>query len=270
MVLVVMLREVIMLRWLTPLLAALLAIGVQSSVLAADSYPKSWSGLYVGLYGGYGWGDTSIRDGGTPITNPPFGAFSCGPALTGNYCATPFELGPSGWLGGAQLGANWQRGSLVVGAEGDLGWLHILESKTLIRPFDDRDIATIKYGWYGALAGRLGYSVSQALLYVKGGVAFADIEKRAADMDFVNGNFQIYQGSLIHHGQVQTGWALGGGFEHALGRQLSLKVEYLYMNFGSDASRSLDGDIYKSVNDLHTVKVGLNYHFSANSVPPLK
>jgi outer membrane immunogenic protein len=252
---------------------AILAVILPSTVVGAGrSYPTSWSGFYLGLHGGYGWGDTSIGDGGTLAALPPYGAFSCVPALTGNYCNTPFELAPSGWLGGAQLGVNWQRGNLVFGIEGDLGWLDISDSKTLLRPFDDRDIASVRYGWYSSLTGRLGYSVHHALLYVKGGVAFADIRTRAADIDLVGGSFQIYQGSLIHQSDVKAGWALGGGLEYALDRRLSLKAEYVYMNFESGTARSFDGDIYKFENDLHTVKVGLNYHFSLDPVPmrPLK
>ena len=260
-------------RYLQSLAAAVLAAAIAPSSLAAGerSYPALWSGAYVGVHGGYGWADTSIGDGGTVITNPPFGAFACGPALTGNYCNTPFELAPRGWLGGAQFGVNWQSGGLVVGAEADVGWLDISEGRTLFRPFDDRDIASVKYGWYGTLTGRLGYAVNHALLYVKGGAAFADIKVSAADIDLVAGSFEIYRPSLIQQSQVQAGWAIGGGVEYALGRQLSLKAEYLYMDFGSDIARSPDGDIYKFQNELHTVKIGLNYHFSPHWGPmPMK
>src|SRR5262245_17053202 len=132
------------------LFAAILAAIMPSSVTAGGSYPTSWSGFYVGLHAGYGWGDASIGDGGTLAALPPYGAFACVPALTGNYCDTPFELAPRGWLGGAQLGFNWQSGNLIFGVEGDLGWLDVSDGKTLIRPFDDRDIASVRYGWYSS------------------------------------------------------------------------------------------------------------------------
>ena len=81
----------------------------------------------------------------------------------------------------------------------------------------------------------------------------------AADIDF-GGGVHIYQGSFTRQSGTQTGWALGGGWEHYLTNQVSFKAEYLFMDFGSDKSRSPDGDIYEHENELHTVKVGSNFH----------
>lgn len=250
-------------------LAADLGQSDKSSLKDPEPYaaPYAWSGVYFGIHGGYGWGHSSIRDGGTnienPSINPPYGAFSCGPALTGNYCGTPFELESEGWLGGVQLGANWQRGVIVLGIEGDLGYLGIKEDHVLLRPFEDRDFASVEFGWYGTATGRLGYALDRSLLYVKGGLAVARIETEAADID----GSAIYEGSHIRSTQTEIGWALGGGIEHALGDRLSVKAEYLYMDFGSETSRSPDGDIYEHENQLHTAKIGLNYHLTSESEP---
>ena len=261
------------------MLLGLTAVAAPNVLFAAGLSPKStmslkddpagassaaWTGLYVGLHGGYGWGDTSFKDGGTPLgapPNPPYGAFACGPALTGNYCGVPFELDPGGGFGGLQLGMSWQRERLVYGIEAELGWLGLDETTTLIRPFDDRDVASVDYGWYGTLTGRLGLALDRTLLYVKGGLALADVEVSAADMDLVGAQFQIYAPSLIRHSSLEMGWALGGGLEFALNDHMTLKTEYLYMDFGSETSRSPDGDIYKHENDVHTVKVGVNVRF---------
>jgi outer membrane immunogenic protein len=151
------------------------------------------------------------------------------PAKTGNYCNTPFELGPSGWLGGAKLGVNWQSGNFVFGVEGDLGWLDVSADRTLFRPFNDRDIASVKYEWYGTWTGRRWV----ALLYVKGGVAFADITTRAADIDLVAGSFEIYQGSLIRQSDVHAGWAVG--LEYALGGPTFAQGGIFIQDFSSPA-----------------------------------
>ena len=60
---------------------------------------------------------------------------------------------------------------------------------------------------------------------------------------------------------MQIGWTIGGGLEHALTADVSIKAEYLYMDFGSDTSLSSDGDIYKHEHELHTIKAGLNFRF---------
>jgi outer membrane immunogenic protein len=247
-----------MFRCVTLAAAALLFLTQTSSVSAggrAGSGPVSWSGIYLGVHAGYGWAELSIADGGTPLGNPPFGAFSCGPALTGNYCNTPLDFGAHGLLGGAHIGFNWQTGNIVLGIEGELGRLDVDADKTLFRPFNDQDFGAVQFDWYATLTGRLGYSTDRALYYVKGGFAFARAEFTAADID----SSAIYAGSLVQSSELLRGWALGAGWEYAISRQLSLKVEYLYMDFASETARSPDGDIYEHDAKLHTVKLGLSF-----------
>ncbi|HMN38453.1 MAG TPA: porin family protein [Hyphomicrobium sp.] len=238
-------------------LGAILALSFASGAQAAED--QRFSGAYAGIHVGYGWSDTMIGDGGTNITNPPYGAFSCGPALTGNYCNNPFELSADGALAGLQAGMNWQRGHFVAGLEGDVSWTDIGETRTLFRPFDDRDIATVDYDWTASLAARLGYTTDRLMVYAKAGVAFARLEQRAADIDLTGGQFQIYQGSLVNKSSTETGWAVGGGAEYAFSEAMSAKLEYLYMDFGSTSARSSDGDIYRFENALHSVRLGLNF-----------
>jgi outer membrane immunogenic protein len=224
-----------------------------------------WTGLYVGAHGGYAFGDSSSRDGGTdfnnPTQNPPHGAFSCaGPEI--GYCGVPVEIGPEGGLVGGQIGYNFQRGNLVLGAEGELGWLNASENGIVDRPNEqdptDQDILSVEYSWYGTLALRAGYAADNALFYAKGGLAIAEIETFAADVDPGG----IYAGSVIDTSDVETGWALGGGIEYAITPRVSLKAEYLYMDFGSSNAVSPDGDIYKTDHALHTAKLGVNFLLS--------
>lgn len=229
---------------------------------AADAHSETWSGIYIGGHAGYGWGDTSIGEGGTAIGDPhvaPYGAFACAPAVV-TYCDTPMKLAPEGAFGGGQLGINWQSGVIVFGGEGDFGWTGIDDDQLLLRPANDRDIGSVDYEWYATLTGRLGYAANDTLIYIKGGAAFADISITAADIDFNDAKqmFEVYQGSYTAVSGVRTGWTIGGGVEHMLTDDISLKAEYLYMDFGSETSRSSDGDIYKHENQLHTVKAGLN------------
>lgn len=213
-----------------------------------------WTGFYVGAHGGYAFGKSESRDGGTEILNPPYGAFSCGPAVTGNYCDIPFEIDPEGGLAGVQIGYNQLHGSLLLGIEADLGWLGAEAEETLDRPANDQDIFDVEYSWYSTFALRAGYAMDVALVYAKAGLALAEIDTFAADID----NSEIYDGSVIDYSDVEVGWALGGGFEYAFSSRISLKAEYLALDLGDSVSRSLDGDIYRNDHLLHTVKVGLN------------
>ncbi len=259
-----------------PLLAADLgeSYGVSLKDTPFEAVPYSWSGPYIGVHAGYGWGNSSIRDGGTDLyggtgnkSKPPYGAFACGPALTGNYCNTPFELDPKGWLGGVQIGTNWQRDHLVLGIEGDLGYLGVSDDYVLIRPHDDRDFGVAKYGLYGTATGRVGFAFDRSLIYAKGGLALAHIKNKGYDLDLTNGSFEEYPGSEASKSSMGAGWALGGGIEHAITDRVSIKAEYLYMDFGSTTAHSSDGDIYKFENQLHTVKIGLNYRLDSEPEP---
>ena len=97
--------------------AAIVALTVAGPALAADlplkapppvAAPWSWSGFYVGVHGGYGWGHDSFTDLNDPFFTGKFPGFA----------ATGFD--PKGFLGGFQAGANWQSGAIVGGLEIDL------------------------------------------------------------------------------------------------------------------------------------------------------
>ena len=83
-------------------------------VLAADiaaapsrAIAPSWTGFYVGVHGGWGWGRTEIQD---PNSNPIF---------------NPTVATYGGPLAGGQIGANWQLGNVVLGAEVDGSWAFV-------------------------------------------------------------------------------------------------------------------------------------------------
>ncbi len=242
--------------------AAVAAAGFASAILLSSTSVEAQSlqsGPYIGAHLGYARAHAGIKDGGTNIINPPYGAFSCGPALTGNYCAVPFKLDTGGVVAGVQLGYNWRTGSRLLGIEADLGWLGIDGDKTLLRPFDDRDFAAMRLGAYGTLTARAGYDIGGAMLYAKGGLAVAQIKMNAADIDFNGASFAVYEPSRTTPDVTRLGWALGAGIERAISPTVTLKAEYLYMNFGSFKSGSADGDIYKHTVDVHTARIGINF-----------
>jgi outer membrane immunogenic protein len=194
----------------------------------------SWTGFYIGGHLGYGWGSTSSSgDGGA------FGA------------EDGFTVQPYGWMAGVTVGYNWQFDDFVVGLEGDLGYLGAEDSQENALAF-----VNAEYGGYGTLTGRLGYAEDRWLFYAKGGLAFADIENTGGAFT-VGGD--VDPGDFTSLQEVRVGWALGAGVEYAFQRDLSMKIEYLYMDFGDDRSGNFDGDRFRHDNDIHTIKVGLNY-----------
>jgi opacity protein-like surface antigen len=88
---------------------AILLAGGMTIAAAADLPPPvyvpaaqvfSWTGFYIGANAGYGWSNAS----GT---------------LTTTTGSEPFNFTGNGFVGGAQMGYNWQVGPAVFGAEAD-------------------------------------------------------------------------------------------------------------------------------------------------------
>jgi outer membrane immunogenic protein len=159
----------------------------------------SWTGFYVGLNAGYGFGSSSW----TPTT-APFGAISS------------FNL--NGPMAGGQIGGNYQIGQFVIGAEGDIDWQNLRGATTT----GTCGIAAVggcatASSWLGTLRARAGFAADRALFYVTGGGAFTNVKPST--------------GALSYGGGSEAGWTAGAGVEYAMTDNWTAKVEYLYANF---------------------------------------
>lgn len=86
-----------------------------------------------------------------------------------------------------------------------------------------------------------------SLFYLTGGWAFAHVT--AFD------HFDPQDGS-----KLRSGWTVGAGFERKLHGAMSLKVEYLYADFGKSEHFQTTGFTPESISlDAHVVRVGLNF-----------
>ncbi len=135
----------------------LLTTPVQANSFSAGRGLANWDGLYIGAHVGGAWGNMDVvdTDGGVP-----YGAFS---------------YSPSGAFGGGTLGYNVQINNIVVGIEGDLGYMDLTGDKVIASssPNYHQDLK-VDGGMYGDIAGRLGFAFGRTLVYGKGGFAFFD------------------------------------------------------------------------------------------------
>ena len=165
----------------------------------------NWSGFYVGGHVGGAWADKNWTQ-----TFP--GAF------TGN--ASSFSA--DGFIGGGQIGYNWQTGALVFGIEADASKSGQSGSGAQTVPgwTSSTDI-----NWIGTVTGRVGYAWDRVMVYGKGGFAWADED-----------HSQSLGGVLVSSTNAShTGWTLGLGLEYAITNNWSAKIEYNYMDFGSSS-----------------------------------
>ncbi len=201
-----------------------------------------WAGFYAGANLGYGWGTS--------------GQLACDGA---GACGDPFGgVSPAGWLGGGQIGYNFQgAGSpLVFGVETDI------EASTILGGGSDSYKSRLQA--LGTVRGRAGYAMDRALVYFTGGLAYGSVDNEAVGATYVN-----------NPNTIATGYVLGGGLEYKVKRDLSLKVEYQYVNLGKNDLVDVNNNSYSAnggtVRDdaFNTVRVGLNY-FPFAAREPLK
>jgi outer membrane immunogenic protein len=192
----------------------------------------TWSGCYVGASAGTSNGSSQHFDGaGVAITNS-------------------FDL--SGFIGGGQLGCNWQFGAWVIGIEGDGSAVNKSgQGFELARP---TWISETQERWFVTARGRLGMTWwDKTMLYVTGGGAWAKID--ASEWNTVNPILTGRQEST-----TRSGWTVGGGAEYALGYGWSVKGEFLYADFGTYNTSSLDRSRQVQVKD-YIWRAGMNYKF---------
>jgi outer membrane immunogenic protein len=226
----------------------------------------NWSGFYIGGNVGGKWADHSgdiFLDQVVGFT--PLGLLAFG---NGGKDETAF-------VGGGQIGYNWQAGAWVFGIEGDFQGTTL--ERTFVAgpgvpaPFLPGDAISVTNDWQASIRGRIGYAWDRLMVYATGGVAFANLEATVAlvPVGGVPGLFASASDTL-------TGYTVGGGFELALWDNWSLGLEYRFSSF--DAGDFALGNIpialgttpLRSSFDLetHEFTARLNYRFSWWAAPP--
>lgn len=207
----------------TPALAADAIVYNEPAPIAVDTF--SWTGGYIGLNAGYGFG--RMKEEGISVK-------------------------PRGFVGGVQAGYNWQIDRVVAGIEADFQGSAMKKSLTF---YDDQgdyegDVKA-KIQWFGTVRGRLGADIAErTMLYGTAGLAYGRIKIQGNDVDFGPNSAS----------KTRAGWTAGAGIEHAFTNNLTLKTEYLYTDFGKVKFR--DGELDSKIKtNFHTVRVGLNYKF---------
>jgi outer membrane immunogenic protein len=255
---------------------ALVAVGV-TSALAADLpvYTKApppalydWTGFYAGANAGYSWGQWSANSNEgifnfeTPVANPRL----------------------DGWLGGVQAGYNKQFANpWVLGLEADIQGTGEKASQGWIDPGVPAQItfafvpqrpgagpaalnSSWSFPWFGTVRGRVGVTPDTErkwLLYFTGGLAVGE-----SDYSFSWSNPGGVPGRQVYAlstNQTLWGWVVGAGVEAAISGNWTAKLEYLYVDLGTQSinTTDIDGAPFNVTNKVRDqiVRVGVNYRF---------
>jgi outer membrane immunogenic protein len=233
----------------TLMAAAVLGVGFAQVASAADLPTKApylkappmmqtagvdWTGFYIGAHVGGAWGhvESSFADSPFPIASHDL----------------------NGFIGGGQIGYNFQSGPVVFGIEAEGSFADVKGTTGCLLFLT----CTTKSDWMGTATARVGFTADKALVYVKGGAAWGNFDYSAHGIlsgdEFVSGS------------ETKWGWTVGTGVEYAITQNWSAKIEYNYLDFGKDSFSFDDGPDIDVKQQIHTVKFGLNYRFGGAPV----
>jgi outer membrane immunogenic protein len=233
-----------------PLLAGGSAQAADMTAKASNYNPPpavyNWTGFYVGGHLGIGAANNDWRADSV-----------------GGQNAIPFRFGSGtgiGFLGGAQVGVNYQVDAIVFGLEADASWADL--SGEACNAVLGNIHCNSKVDRFGTVAGRFGIAADRALFYFKGGAAWAHASH---DLTVIGGGEGVQEATA---NSSKWGWTAGAGIEYALTRNWSTKLEYDFMDFGTThfafdvpgliVTQIVTTDIKQQV---HALKLGLNYKF---------
>ncbi|MET2825508.1 outer membrane protein [Mesorhizobium shangrilense] len=210
------------------------AADVLEPAAAAPSF--SWSGVYVGVQGGFSWVDTSITLPGTAgIESSP---------------------SPNAFTLGGQAGYRYQfDNNVVLGVEGDLYSYFNKEDGAPFNIPPGGESVTVNYG--GSLRGQAGYAFDRFLPYVTGGVAF---------INYDGGASTTFPGPIVPGGGysgTKAGWTVGAGLAYAFTDHFIANVDYRYTDFGStnfDTPGAGNGSTDVELKE-NALKIGFSYKF---------
>jgi outer membrane immunogenic protein len=229
-----MTKEFVMKKYLLSGVAALglIAAGAASAadlpsrkgpVVAPVYVPAfTWTGFYVGANAGYGFGNMD----------------SVGVNAFGDL---------DGFVGGGQIGYNYQIGQIVLGVEADFQGADLKAGSSFAGL---GIVGEGKTEWFGTVRGRVGFAYDRFLPYITGGLAYGNVKTTLAPGVTING--------LNSDDNTHTGWTLGAGVEYAFTNNIVAGVEYLYVDLGD---KKVFNGADKVGTDFSLVRARLSYKF---------
>ena len=245
------------------LASTIISAALAGSALAADLPMRApapapyatpiftWTGFYVGVNGGYAGDRYNYGLNGAYGGEEP------------TYINGNAHISSSGFVGGGQIGYNFQLASpIVLGIEADIQASGIkgevgLDGGISGGPGLSASVGS-KTTYFGTVRGRLGWAAfDRMMIYATGGFAYGQTKSY---YDFNIGD--DYSGSKSNsHG----GWTVGGGMEYAILPNWSIKAEYLYVDLGKKSLLDYSGDGYafnlSEKTRFNVVRAGINYRF---------
>ncbi len=238
------------------------AIALAGSAIAADLPSRrapapyiapppvfTWTGFYIGLNAGAGF----------KINNNNNNNFLFGGNNNGNNVA---------FVGGGQIGYNWQTGPIVFGLETDAQYRSSFGGNNNNFAFIGGNNSR-NDGFLGTARARIGYSITPMfMIYATGGAAYGNTFANNNNNNFLFGGVGGFGNN--QNNSFRVGYTVGGGLEYAFTPNWSVKAEYLYVDLGRQNQGfnfGLGGGNSRS--QMHVGRLGVNYKFGSAYAAPV-
>jgi outer membrane immunogenic protein len=219
----------------------------------------SWAGYYGGLNAGWGWVKDPVDLGAAP-------GFAAVIAVGQTPLSVPLEQ--NGFIGGGQVGYNWQSGVFVTGLEADFQGSNLRGSGSFFYTGPAFPVLTnvnSELDWFGTFRGRVGFTpIPTVLLFATGGLAYGQIKSNTSQVAITAPAAGNFHGSAS---DTNAGWTIGGGAEWAILPRWTVKAEYLHIDLGQSTVNITDpafpgnsaAYVFKDHYDI--ARAGFNYKF---------
>jgi len=209
----------------------------------------SWTGWYVGAHAGVAWHQAGADYSGD--VGETANAAALGPIVHSNTKA--------GFIGGGQIGYNWQLGMFLLGLEADISGLNAKVTAPTVH--GKGNAFEGKINWLSTYRARAGFLArSDILIYATGGLAVGGVK------DFFTSNgvgSSVALATTKSASKTKTGWTAGGGVEWMWARNWTVGLEGLYVDLGHTTGNMIATPT-KTTRFNNTAAIGrvkLNYKF---------
>lgn len=227
-------------------LAAVPALAQAQDALGETTADRPFAGVYIGAAGGYDVQPNDVgssilfdrnldgRFGDTVTTAAGANAFSPGFCNGRAVGATPTPGGcrndRDGWAYYGRVGADTQRGNIVVGAVGEFGKSEITDSTSGFSTTPANYVLTRDLDYEASIRGRAGLAFGTTLFYGTTGAGYAKINHSFTTTNTANA-------FALRGDDTRFGFLAGGGIEQKIGRHFSIGLEYMYHRYNDDKFR---------------------------------
>jgi len=162
-----------------------------------------------------------------------------------------------GFAFGGQMGYNWVKCHSLFGIEADFAFANFDSDAAILGGVFGPGAPTLSRSmdWLSSIRTKSGIALGDVMLYVTGGIAFANIE---TSLDFAGTN-------IVRIDETRVGWVAGVGTEYALSDTVRITGDVLYYDFGTETgglNPAIAGPLSINFDDHHSLwvsRIGLNF-----------